>query len=101
MAGGATIGLGARIPLFGIPGTGGIGGAQSIFRSVSRGAVQHAAHQGTLGVSVGLSVMGPGFLLSVHAIREGQRNSERRIATIENCKKQYPNANHSMSSLNF
>jgi hypothetical protein len=101
MAGGAMIGLGMRIPIFGIPGTGGIGGAESIFRSLARGAIQHAAHEGTLGISVGLSVMGPGGQLSDHAIREGQLNSDRRIAAIENCKKQYPNANHSLSSLNF
>jgi hypothetical protein len=101
MGGGAIIGLGVSVPVLGIPGTGGIGGAESIFRSIARFEIQHAAHEGIIGAAVGLSVMSPGYLLANHAINEGQLNSDRRNAAIENCKKQYPGANHSMSTLNF
>ncbi len=101
MASGAIIGFGARVPMFGIPGTGGIGGAASIFRGIARGGFEGPAHEGILGGASGLSVMLPGVQLGAHAINEGQANSDRRHAAIEDCKKRYPNANHSMSSMNF
>jgi RHS repeat-associated protein len=38
---------------------------------------------------------------ALDAIREGERNSNRRTSEIEDCKKSFPNANHSFSTLNF
>jgi RHS repeat-associated protein len=101
MAGGATIGLGMRIPAFGIPGTGGVGGLGSIVRGFARGSFDGPVHEGILGGAAGASVTLNGVLLSAHAIKEGQLNSDRRSAGIEDCKKRHPTANHSMSSLNF
>lgn len=55
---------------------------------------------GDAGVIVGISNIVSGKT-AYDAIREGERNSNRRTNEIEDCKKNFPTANHSFSTLNF
>lgn len=100
IVGGASIGLGLGVAATGIPRIGVIG-VRAFFRTAAKGAVVEASHEGALGVQAGLSAFLPGAGLSIHSIREAQRNEDRLNAAKEDCKEQFPNANHALSSLNF
>ena len=50
-------------------------------------------------IGTGFNLIGGGIALQ--AIREAGENSQRTDARIKDCESQFPNANHSLSFLNF
>lgn len=88
------------MPMLGIPGTGGIGGFSSVTRRFFQNPEAGSA-EGLLGGLAATSLAANGGMLGGHAVEQGQLNHDRRIAAIEDCKRQFPDANHARSTLNF
>ena len=109
MLGGALIGLGVSILLRGIPGTGGALSLNSAGHAISHAPVGEnalitaamSAHDASASVMLAGSVFGPGGYLAGSAIAEADQNSKRLNAALDHCKKLFPDADHSLSFLNF
>jgi hypothetical protein len=102
--GGAGIGLGLSVGI-GIRGVGlGIRGAAHAAQDLSLGPLGRALTsymelKDSGIIATGFSIIGGG--MAINSIREANLNSAATAAAIEQCKRWYPNADHSFSSLNF
>ena len=103
VGGGALVAGGIYVGLRGIPGagvTGGIGVRAAIALGFSHG-LEAPIHVAQAGVLAGLPLAALGSMMIIHSIKNSETNHSTLDAALQDCKNRFPNANHSLSFLNF
>ena len=97
------IGGGIYIFLRGIPGAGATGGIgmRAAAAAAAEGEAEAVLTLSKAGGLVGLSPILLGTKMIQKSVDESGKNGTQLNADLDNCKKQFPSANHSLSFLNF